>query len=288
MQCDNNMEWNDSKFVRLSTGPNDDLKMLGLFTPEYNDMIGQEGVTRDLGIQVDQDYNFKTHRLLTAQKVTKQCGWILRTFATRDASVLKLLWKSLIQPLQDYGTQLWAPWKDKSALLIQETPLRNYTRRFSNMSQFNYWQRLSILKMFSTQRRVDRYRVLYIKKSLLGLVPSLGLTLINNKRRGIIINIPNYICKVQHITTLKENSIKIAGSKIYNELPRFLREHDRSFQNFKELFDIFLENIPDCPILPGYNSHNLDKNSSQSNELSDWMKNMNLEDWTPQDLDIKS
>ena len=39
---------------------------------------------------------------------------------------------------------------------------------------------------------MDRYKVLYIKKSLLGIVPELNLKTQTNSRRGLKINVPKY------------------------------------------------------------------------------------------------
>ena len=64
-------------------------------------------------------------------------------------------------------------------------------------------------------------------------------------------------------------------------MPRFIREFDGNFQQFKSMVDMYLMEVPDCPILDGYSSHNLDGDNRQSNSLIDWNSNLNNENWLP-------
>ena len=43
------------------------------------------------------------------QKMFKLVWWILRTFTTRDSITMITLFKSLVLPRLDYGSQLWSP-----------------------------------------------------------------------------------------------------------------------------------------------------------------------------------
>ena len=88
---------------------------------------------------------------------------------------MQKMWKYLIQCHLDYGSVLWAPVDRKGGLMALEKPLRSFTRKSKGMSQCNYWERLKAFKMYSNQRRNERYKMIYIWKTLKGLVPSLGL-----------------------------------------------------------------------------------------------------------------
>ena len=87
---------------------------------------------------------------------------------------MKITWNSLIQPHLDYGSVLVAP-TTKGEKSEYEKPLRSFTRMASGMKYLSYWERLEKFRVFSNERRTERYKVTYIWKSLNGLVPSLGL-----------------------------------------------------------------------------------------------------------------
>ena len=111
---------------------------------------------------IDNDYSFNTQKLLAIKKTKNKCAWVLRTFQSRDKVVLRTLWKSLCQPHQDYGAQIWGPVGNKADLVAQEGPLRNYTKQFNGYKELNYWQRLSEAKLFSSERRNERFKLWYI------------------------------------------------------------------------------------------------------------------------------
>ena len=113
--------------------------------------------------------------MAAVKKAQQKSAWIFRTFGTRKVNFLRKIWKSLVQCHLDYGSILWAPIITKSALKYMEGPLCAFTRRGYDMYDKSYWDRLKIFKLYSIQRRNDRYKVLYTWKSLNGLVPSLGL-----------------------------------------------------------------------------------------------------------------
>ena len=85
--------------------------------------------------------------------------------------------------------------------------------------------------------------------------------------------------KVKKIVTLKEKSLQNEGPRIYNALPKEIREINGTFDKFKTVLDMFLNLIPDCPVLKGYTTHTYDSKDRQSNSLPDWIRKMKLYDW---------
>ena len=52
---------------------------------------------------------------------------------------------------------------------------------------------------------------------------------------------------------LQENAITVFGPRLYNSLPKYLRDIESvKTENFKFELDIFLELIPDEPKMPNY------------------------------------
>ena len=72
-----------------------------------------------------------------------------------------------------YG-QLWMP-PPGQKLEKMERLLKRWTSRIPTLRNLNYWQRLIELKMYSEQRRLERYRAIYVWKVLQGLVPNHGV-----------------------------------------------------------------------------------------------------------------
>ena len=82
------------------------------------------------------------------------------------------------------------------------------------------------------------------------------------------------------IRTIREKSIFGQGPKLFNALPKCIREWSGEFEGFKILVDCFLELIPDEPIISGYRTKNTDLYSKETNYLTHWIRNLNLQNWT--------
>ena len=118
---------------------------------------------------MSENCDFDSHIASLAKKCSRLCGWISQTFSTRSNSVLLTLFKSIVLPHLDYGSQLWSPYwalqvKNINAL---EKVQRVFTKHIDRMHDFSYTERLKAL-----QRRRDRYMVTYIWKILEGNVPN--------------------------------------------------------------------------------------------------------------------
>ena len=113
------------------------------------------------------------HRIDHTTKVTKQvCSWILRTFISRSPVLMLTMWKQLAIPKLDYCSQLYCPIKIgqiQQLEVIQYSFLQKIKTPFSG----NYWDLLSHFKLYSLQRRRERYRLIYIWKLLEHLVPNI-------------------------------------------------------------------------------------------------------------------
>ena len=143
----------------------------------------------------------------------------------------------------------------------------------------NYWQRLSEAKLFSIQRRNERFRILYTWKSLYGKVPSLGFKLKSTLRNGRFIIQDNDIHEKGISASVRRDSIFTMGPYLFNVLPVCIRNIDEDYAKFKTVLDIFLSQIPDCPVMKGYITHNYDNNNRQTNSLIYWIRNMKLGNW---------
>ena len=242
----NNMKFNGEKFLVLRYGKNQELKEnTSYFTENMNDVIMQVNKCRDLGIIMNDAGNFTDHIETVCTKVRQKIGWILRTFYTRDSNFLKHMFKTLVQPIIDYCSQLWAPNKGAQLKKIEDL-LRTFTRQIPNIKHMNYWDRLKWLKMNSEQRRFERYRIIYVWKMLENLVPNCGVKVKSTGRTGRTLVVPTSKSKE------RESSFLIQGPKLFNSLPREIKDMSGcGLEKFKEALDNFLTEIPDEPPAPG-------------------------------------
>jgi hypothetical protein len=283
-QVSNNMEWNGDKFQSLRMGYNHTLRNESLlFTPNFSDPIPEMEVVKDLGVYMERDGTFGHQRSKANAKAHQKAGWCLRTFKSRDLATLKTLWSSLIRPHQDYCSQLWSPVGSAGDLLRQEAPLRAFTKRIRGFYELSYWDRLAKARMYSTERRQERYKIIYSWKALRGLVPYCGLVEDSpaSSRRGRTISIPSLprSDRYRAVKTLRDQSFQSEGPKLFNSLPREIRNLESTAETFKLHLDKFLESIPDHPAVPGHIPAAQRLSGQRSNSVRDWTRRILNDSW---------
>ena len=157
-----------------------------------------------------------------------------------------------------------------------ENVLRSYTRRAIGMEGLNYWDRLKKFKLFSQQRRNERYKITYVWKSLNGMVPSMGLELTEDDgmRSGPKIQIKKVIGPNEKIKNVIRDSISNFGARLYNSVPSYIPSFKGTLPQFKIILDKYLAVIPDQPavgdMIPG--ARNIQ--GKPSNSVIDWCRSM--------------
>ena len=149
---------------------------------------------------------------------------------------MKTLWKQLAQPHVDYCSQLFMP-VNGSNLTDLENLQRSFTNRIPEVKHLGYWERLKKLQMLSQQRRLERYRVIYLWKIMEGKSPNCGIqNSIKSERLGRTCPLPEVKkSSSQRIQTLRENSFQIHAPKLFNSLPKEIRNLTGcSVDKFKE------------------------------------------------------
>ena len=249
----NNMEFNGEKFQHLSYGPRSSGNS-GYLTADGKD-IGVAASLRDLGITMSGDAKFDLHINDICSKGRNMAGWILRTFYTRDTVPMVTLFCALVLPIMEYCCQLWSPTKQYQIRNI-ESVQRNFTAKIAGTEGLKYYQRLKFLKMYSLERRRDRYTIIYVWKILQGLAPNmLGSDQIrstnSNPRMGRYCLLPPLNNRSpKYVQTLRENSFSVRGPRLFNELGAELRNFDGSLNAFKNKLDNYLATVVDCPYDP--------------------------------------
>ena len=250
----NNMKFNGDKFQVLRYGENKNIKNDTLyFTSNMEGVIEEVDKCRDLGIIMENTAKFDSHIDKVCKQVRQKCGWILRTFYSRNPKFLRHMYNTLVQPHIDFSSQLWAPPEGPAMDRIEQL-LRNYTAKIPAVKDLPYWERLKILKMNSEQRRLERYKIIYTWKILQGSVPNCGITATSTEDRlGRRCQVPNLAKNAKKsVQNLREASFQVSGPRLFNSLPKWLRNKTKlTLEEFKEKLDSILTKVADEPRVGG-------------------------------------
>ena len=130
---------------------------------------------------------------------------------------------------------------------------RNFTKKIDGMEELSYRERLKKLRMYSQERRRDRYRCIFVWKIAMGLISGYKLEFRGEgTRRGrecevaeIVRSAPSAVKKA------RENSLSVKGARLFNLLPADVRNiTSNNVNHFTTKLDEFLKDIPDEPDLP--------------------------------------
>ena len=278
----NNMEFNSDKFEFIRYSPTK--SPLDTGNIQYYSNIGtpiqQQRHIRDLGVTISEDATFSQYISEKIATMKSKTGRVLRTFQTRDRKPMLTLWKSLILSEHDYCCQLWNPHRTGEVQSL-EVLQHFFIKKISGVSHLSYWDQLSKLKMYSLERRRERYIAIYIWKILEGTVPNVGsdnnaITATWHARRGRECNIPKISTTAPtRIQNIRRASFTVNGPRIFdfNSLPQYIRDTTKCDKNiFKAHLDHYLQQVPEQPLIPGYTAYRM----CDSNSLIDWSRNAQL------------
>ena len=172
----NNMKFNSEKFQAIRFA---ELLSPCIYKNDANIEIKQLQLVKDLGIHVSQDMQFDCHIRTVASKGRQMAGWILRTFRTRSPTVMLTLLKQLIYPTIEYNSVLWSP-SSSDMINLLESVQRNFLKKIvahNIPKRADYRDLLKTFKLYSLQRRRERYAIIYTWKVVHNFYPNPGLTM---------------------------------------------------------------------------------------------------------------
>ena len=183
LQCDlsnvykwaesNNMKFNSKKFQYINFTVSPQCNTSNVYVSADSNLIDPSHTVKDLGVLMSNDCMFDDHICQVTKKCSQLCGWILRTFENRSELLMLTLFKSIVLSRIDYASQLWSPYK-KSYICVLEKIQRSFTKYIAGYQNLPYSERLKSLRLYSLQRRRDRYLVIYMWKIAEGLAPNLS------------------------------------------------------------------------------------------------------------------
>ena len=133
------------------------------------------------------------------------------------------------------------------------------------MSEFNYWERLEKLALFSLQRRRECYICIHMFKIYMKIISNdIGLQFYETSRHGPKCRRKKLTAKSTSVNSLRWNSFSDIGARLFNILPKKIKEA-KTKQSFKHQLDKLLVRLPDRPPTPGYARQN-------DNSIWDWLR----------------
>ena len=257
---ENAMKFNEDKFQLQQIGRNDQLKQPYEFE---NFTVTKSEHVRDLGIYISEDLSFRYHIAEMINCATNFASWILRTFRTRDPDVMLLLLKTYIIPRLEYLSPIWTPHTIGEIQEI-EAVQRSFTAKIKGLEDYNYHERLRKLKLYSLQRRRERYVLIHAYKIYLKLAPNdPNLEFHNHPRLGLQCRRKMIKTKVARIQTLRFNYFSHYAPRLFNVLPAKIKTA-KTIMAFKHKLDKLLKRVPDTPPIKGYPRLN-------NNTLPEWL-----------------
>ena len=178
-------------------------------------------------------------------------------------------------PLTDYCSHLWSPTKFNEINTLEAIP-RSWTRHCIHLRGMHFWDRIKALGISSIQRRHERYRIILCWKILEGLVPQQGnIRSVRRPQKGRLVLEPT-IKSSSKAKSLKESSFTIQAARLFNSLPRSIRDYRTAdggtLNGFKRLLGTYIDAIPDLPRDPagGWMPNPTDNHGRSSNSLYHW------------------
>ena len=243
----NKMKLNSSKFEHLRyKTKSTSAAATTQYTTNDGCPITEKMEVKDLGVTMTNDATFNKHITNVTHTLRKLGAWILRTFESREMAVLHTTWKMLSLPRHDYCSILWSP---HQAGLINELELVQWSflRKCNSFYVQDYWDALKKHKLYSLQRRRERFMIIYVYKILEGIAPPTGIEENREGRRRRTLKITTSA----RTTSTRYHSFNHVAPRLWNCLPASIRElTNKTVDCFKTALDNFLETVPDEPQIP--------------------------------------
>ena len=84
---------------------------------------------------------------------------MFRKFNTTEPNLMIKLFNSYVRSRLEYCSLVWNPWKKEEIDKIERVQ-KNFTSKIEGIEKLNYHQRLKRLRMYSMERRRERYLII--------------------------------------------------------------------------------------------------------------------------------
>ena len=245
----NRMVFNSDKFESINYGDKEGI--IYTYRGPNNEPITNKEAVKDLGVMLNRNMLCKDQIEILLAKCKAKMGMLFRHFKTRKAEHMIMLYKTYVRSPLEYCNMIWYPHYQKDIAQI-ESVQRSFTARIEEVKDLDYWERLRFLKLYSLERRRERYMIIQAWKQIEGITENImELKISERASRGRLIvpkTIPGKLRKAHR--TLIHNAPASIMQRLFNALPAHLRNISGvSVDVFKNKLDKYLSCIPDHPRL---------------------------------------
>ena len=257
----NIMMFNEKKFEQMTCGETKGVDVESYKTPTGTEIENKDKV-KDLGVVTSADLRFREHIDSVVISCKIKQGNILRNFSTRREETMLKLYKSHIRSKAEYCCIVWSPTHRKEISKIERIQ-KSYTKKIEGMEEKNYHQRLKSLKLYSLERRRERYMILNTWQQIEGQKENLMGFEMNERARHRTIKATRVKWnKNSKNSSMIFNSPALKMMRIFNAIPGELRDITGvRIDTFKRKLDKWLYSVPDTPIIDNY------KAAAESNSI---------------------
>ena len=107
---------------------------------------------RDLGVTIDDHLKFDQHVDLIVHKAMSRAYLVLKTFHSRNESLLVEAYCTYVRPMLEYCSPVWSP-HNKCQINKIEKIQRFFIKQFAGLRPLCYDRRLAVLKLHSLEYR---------------------------------------------------------------------------------------------------------------------------------------
>ena len=124
---------------------------------------------RDFGVIIDNELKFHVHTAAAVKKANQVLGIIKRSYCTRDADTVSILYKVMVRPLLEYGNVIWGP-HYRMDMKSVESVQRRATKLIPELREKTYQERLKALRLPSLVYRRRRGDMIVMYKIQHGML----------------------------------------------------------------------------------------------------------------------
>ena len=158
------MSFNESKCKCLHVGRSNQRRPYTI----GESVIEEVKSERDLGVKVDESFQWSVQCAEAAKKANRILGMIRRAFTFRSPKTIRSLYISLVRPHLDYCIPVWRPSLQRDVDLL-ESVQRRMTRIVPGSASIPYHERLEHMNITSLETRRFRADLIETFKILKGL-----------------------------------------------------------------------------------------------------------------------
>ena len=168
---DNLINWSDTWLLRFNRSKCKHLHMGRETNTTYS--LGHSEIEKtthekDLGVIVDKQLKFQQHISSSVKKANRKLGLIRRSFTHMDKDMFLTLYKSIVRPHLEYGSNIWTTIYKKESIALENVQ-RRATKLVPGIRHLCYSERLRKLGIPSLQYRRVRSDLVEVYKIINGV-----------------------------------------------------------------------------------------------------------------------